>query len=303
VTLLLSIFADDIAPILLVASVGFLLARYLHVDVKTLSRVTLYALTPCLAFNILVTSKISAAELGRMALFAVCAVLGIGLITRLITLPLRLDRATVSACLIVVMFANGGNYGLPLTKFAFGPEALAYATVYFVASVVLTYTIGIFLASSGQQGLGQALVSVLKMPVVYAVVLALVVILTGATLPLPVMRPIQLLSDAAIPSMLLILGMQLERAVKPERPWLVGLATALRLVVSMLLGFALALIFGLGGAARQAGVIQAAMPTAVITTILALEYKLDPSFVTGVVFLSTLLSPFTLTVLIAFLQR
>ena len=54
--------------------------------------------------------------------------------------------------------------------------------------------------------------------------------------------------------------------------------------------------------ARQAGVLQAAMPTAVITTILALEYKLDSSFVTGVVFLSTLLSPFTLALLIAFLN-
>ena len=96
-TLLLSIFADDILPILLVASVGFLLARYLRVDVKALSRVTLYALTPCLAFNILVTSKISAAELGRMALLAVCTVLGIGLITWLVTLPLRLDRAMASA--------------------------------------------------------------------------------------------------------------------------------------------------------------------------------------------------------------
>ena len=301
-TLLLSIFADDILPILLVASVGFLLARYLRVDVKALSRVTLYALTPCLAFNILVTSKISAAELGRMALLAVCTVLGIGLITWLVTLPLRLDRARASACLIVVMFANGGNYGLPLTLFAFGPEALAYATVYFVTSVAMTYTIGIFLASSGQRSLSDALTSVFKMPVVYAVAIALVVILTGTTLPLPVMRPIQLLSNAAIPAMLLILGMQLERAVKPERPWLVGLTTALRLVVSMALGFALAPILGLSGAARQAGVLQAAMPTAVITTILALEYKLDSSFVTGVVFLSTLLSPFTLALLIAFLN-
>ena len=301
-TLLLSILADDILPILLVASVGFLLARYLHADVKTLSRVTLYALTPCLAFNILVTSRISAAELGRMALFAVCTVLGIGLITRLVMLPLRLDRATVSACTIVVMFANGGNYGLPLTLFAFGQEALAHATIYFVVSVILTYTVGIFLASSGRQGIREALLSVFKMPVVYAVVAALVVVFTRATLPLPVMRPIQLLSNAAIPVMILVLGMQLERAVIPERPLLVGLATMLRLIVSMLLGFALVPILGLSGAARQAGVLQAAMPTAVVTTILALEYKIDPSFVTGVVFLSTLLSPFTLTLLIAFLK-
>jgi hypothetical protein len=168
---------------------------------------------------------------------------------------------------------------------------------------MLTYTVGIFLASSGHQSLKGALLSVLKMPVVYAVVAALVAVITKTTLPLPVMRPIQLLSNAAIPVMILVLGMQLERAAIPARPLLVGMATALRLVVAMALGLVLAPILGLTGAARQAGVVQSAMPTAVVTTILALEFQIDPSLVTGVVFLSTLLSPFTLTLLIAFLQR
>ena len=44
------------------------------------------------------------------------------------------------------------------------------------------------------------------------------------------------------------------------------------------------------------------MPVAVATTILALEFDLSPDFVTGAVFLSTILSPFTLTPLIAYLQ-
>ena len=45
------------------------------------------------------------------------------------------------------------------------------------------------------------------------------------------------------------------------------------------------------------------MPAAVITTVLALEFDLDASFATGAVFLSTILSPFTLVVLLAYLQR
>jgi len=49
-------------------------------------------------------------------------------------------------------------------------------------------------------------------------------------------------------------------------------------------------------------VLEASMPTAVITTILAVEYDLDPIFVTGIVVVTTLLSPLTLTPLIAYLQ-
>ena len=301
-TLLLSIFADDVLPIFLVASVGFLLARYLRADVKTLSRVTFNALAPCLVFNLLITSKISADEFGRMALFTVCVVLGIGLIGWLITRPLRLDGAMTSAFLIVVMFSNGGNYGLSVNNFAFGKEALARATIYFVTSTVLMYTVGVFLASSGRKNIREALAGVLKIPAVYGVIAAAIVMATKVTVPAPVMRPIELLSNAALPVMMLVLGMQLERAAIPERPLLVVLATVLTLVVTPLLALGLVQVLGLSGAARQAAMIEASMPAAVVTTILALEYEIAPAFVTGVVFVSTLLSPFTVTLIIALLK-
>jgi predicted permease len=102
--------------------------------------------------------------------------------------------------------------------------------------------------------------------------------------------------------MILVLGMQLERAAKPAGLRLVGLAVGLRLVVSALLGFLFVQLLGLSGAARQAGILQSAMPVAVITTILAVEFEVEPTFVTSVVFLSTILSPLTLTPLIALLK-
>lgn len=299
---LIAIFVENILPIFFVAGIGFLLVRYLGADIQTLSRVTLYVLTPSLVFNILVTSRLSADEFGRLTLFALCTILGTGLIAWLLARALRLDRVITSAFTVVVMFANGGNYGLPLTLFVFGQEALARATVYFVISLVLTYTLGIFLASSGRRSLGQALSSVLKIPNIYAAVAAVVVIVTGVAPPIFVMRPIKLLSDAAIPVMILVLGMQLEQAVKPASLRLVGLAVGLRLVVAAALGILLAQVLGLGGVARQAGVLQSAMPVAVGTTILAVEFEVEPTFVTSVVFLSTILSPFTLTPLIAWLK-
>ncbi|MGA2935509.1 MAG: AEC family transporter [Syntrophobacteraceae bacterium] len=299
---LLAIFVQNILPIFFVAGIGFLIVRYLEADVRTLSRVTLYVLTPCLLFDVLVNSNVSAGEFERLTLFALGTTLGMGLIAWLVTRALRLDRVMTSAFIVVVMFANGGNYGLPLTFFVFGQEALARATIYFVVSIVLTYTVGIFLASRGRRSLGEALLSVLRIPSIYASAAAVVVILTGVATPSFLMRPIKLLGDAAIPVMILVLGMQLERAVKPAGLRLAGLAVGLRLVVSALLGLLLAQFLGLGGAARQAGVLQSAMPVAVVTTILAVEFDVEPAFVTSVVFLSTILSPLTLTPLIALLK-
>jgi predicted permease len=82
----------------------------------------------------------------------------------------------------------------------------------------------------------------------------------------------------------------------------VAAAVTLSLVVAPLVALVVASLLGLTGPARQAAVVQASMPTAVVTTILALEYDVLPAFVTSVVLLATLLSPLTLTVLIAYLQ-
>ena len=103
--------------------------------------------------------------------------------------------------------------------------------------------------------------------------------------------------------MVLVLGMQLERATWPERPDMVAVAALLSLVATPLAAFGIAHLIGLEGAAFQAGVLQASMPTAVVTTILALEFNVAPNFVTSVVCVTTLLSPITLTLLIAYLQR
>ena len=125
------------------------------------------------------------------------------------------------------------------------------------------------------------------------------VLWTGTTLPAGLMRPVELLSGAAIPGMLLVLGMQLERGRWPERPGLVAAAGVLTLVVTPVLGFGLTALLGLEGPARQAVIVQSGMPSAVITTILALEFDVAPAFVTAAVVLTTALSPITVTAVIA----
>jgi predicted permease len=303
VTTLLNIFANDVLPVFVVAAVGFAIARVFKGDVRTLSRVTFNALSPCLVFHMLVTSSLSAGDFGRMTALATITICGIGLVARLAAAPFRLDRAMTSAFLIVVMFSNSGNYGLPVALFAFGREALARATIYFVTSSVLTYTFGVVLAASGRRTFASAITNVFRVPTIYAVVAAVLVMWAGATVPSVVMRPISMLSDAALPLMMLVLGMQLERATRPERPLVVATAVFLSLIVTPLAAIALALLLGLNGTTLQAAVMQASMPAAVVTTILALEYEVAPGFVTSVVVASTALSPFTLTVLIAWLQR
>jgi predicted permease len=302
VTLLLSIFASDILPIFAIAGVGFVLARTLAANVRTLSHIVFYALVPCLVFHLLVTSGMSSGQFGQMALLNILVVASMGGIARVIAVPLRLSRPEMSAFMLVVMISNAGNYGLPVVLFAFGPDALAHASAFFVTGSVLTYTVGVFVAASGRRSMQQALGGVLRVPAIYAVAAAALVLATGASLPLAIARPISMLGDAAIPMMILVLGMQLERATVPERPAAVAAAVLVSLVIAPLVALCLTAALGVTGPARQAAVCLASTPVAVITTILSLEFDVAPAFVTSAVLISTLLSPFTLTPLIAYLQ-
>jgi predicted permease len=301
--LLFSIFASDLLPVFAIAGAGYLLARYIGVQVQTVSRVTFYVLAPALVFNLLVSSTLEGSQVGRMVLFYLLVAAAAGLMARIAAIPLHLDRPSLSAFMLVVVSSNSGNYGLPVAMLAFGRDALAFATVYFLASSLFTYTGGILLAASGRRSFRDALVGVMRVPAIYGGIAAGVSLALGWGIPVVVLRPIAMMSDAALPMMILVLGMQLERATRPDRPLMVAAAVALSIVLTPLAAIAIAHLIGLRGAAFQAGVLQASMPTAVVTTILALEYDVAPNFVTSVVALSTLLSPLTVTVLIAYLQR
>jgi len=300
--LLLSIFASDILPVFAIAAAGFLLARFASADVKTVARVVFYSLLPCFAFHTLITAKATSGNVGRLMLLAVVIMGAMGLVGYALGKTLGLDSKSLRAFMMVVMYSNGGNYGLPVVRFAFGAEALTYATIFFLTGSVTTYVTGAFFAGSHRSRLAGALDKIWRMPSLYGVAIALLVLALGVTVPDGVMRPVGMLSDAALPVMILVLGMQLERAVWPSRPGIVLIAVLVSLLAAPFVALGLAAALGITGPARQAAVILSSMPVAVVTTILALEFELAPDFVTSAVFVSTLASPLTLAPLIAYLS-
>ena len=300
--LLLEIFANDLLPVFAIAGAGFVLARFAGVQVHGVSRLTLHVLAPALVFNVLVTSTLDAAQSSRMALFYLLVATSAAVMARLAAIPLRLDRRMLSAFMLVVVCSNAGNYGLPVALLAFGREALAFASVYFICSAIFSYTGGVLLAASGRRSVRDAVAGLFRVPAFYGAMAALLTMSLDLSIPAIVMRPVGMLSDAALPLMILVLGMQIERATMPERPVVVAAAVAVSLVLTPLAAIGWAHVVGLRGAAFQAGVLQSSMPTAVMTTILALEFDALPQFVTSVVCVATLLSPLTVTLLIAYLQ-
>ncbi|MCJ7660154.1 MAG: AEC family transporter [Anaerolineales bacterium] len=298
---LLILFSNNILPIFLAAGCGYLISRFLKVPPKPISQVTFYIFSPCLIFSLLTKSQLGGDDIARMVAFTVILMTGLGLIAWLVGRTLRFDRLLLVAVVLTTMFANSGNYGLSLTLFAFGEGALAHASLFFVTQAILVQTVGVVIVSLGSLSLKQAIISVFKVPGLYAVTLALVVNYMNWQLPLFADRTISLLGDAAIPVLMVLMGIQLGYSSINGNPRALVTSNVLRLIISPALAIGLSVVFGLTGVARQAGIIEAAMPTAVLTTVLATQYNVKPSFVSTVVFTTTLLSPFTVTPLLAYL--
>lgn len=298
---LLLTFLNNLAPIILIALTGFLAGKWLQLNPRTLSQVIFYVFSPCLVFNLLMHSELDNEEILRMVGFAGVMLGLIGLLAWGMGRLLRLEGRLLAAVLLAALFMNAGNYGLPLTDFAFGKEALAYASLFFVCSAMFTNTVGILIASSGKAGLLASLKGLLRLPATYALVSGLLFNRLGWTLPAPLERSVTLLAEATIPAMLVLLGMQFVHIRLDGHLPALALAGVLRLVVAPLLALGVSRLLSLEGAAYQAAVLESAMPTAVLTTVLATEFDTQPSFVTTAVFVTTLLSPLTLTPLLVFL--
>ncbi len=305
VALYWTIFYNNIVPTLLAAGAGFALGRRLQPDVRSISRLAFYIFSPCLVFVSLTQSPIAGAELGQIALVAWGTTFTVVLLAFAFGKLARLDNRAIAALALVAAFGNAGNFGLAVTSFAFGEAALAPATLFFAFSSLAVYTLGIALASAGRRPWREVLRHGLTLPTTYALVIGLLFQLTRWPVPAPVERATNLLGQGSIPVMLALLGMQmaLVKAWPRSRLALVAVAAVLQLVLAPLAATLLAAGLGLDGVARQAVILQSAMPTAVIVTILATEYDLDPALASAAVLVCTLLSPLTLTPIIAFLQR
>ena len=295
------LFSNNILPIFIAAGAGYLAAKYLQVTPRSVSQIAFFIFSPCLIFNLLTSTQLSGEDVTRMAGFTLISVLTLGALTGLIGWMLRLERRILVAVLITTMFGNAGNYGLSLNLFAFGETALAHASLFFVTTSILVYTVGVVIASLGTTSLRNAVLGLFKVPVVYAVVIALLFNRLEWQLPLPLDRTVMIMANAAIPALLVLMGIQLHNSKWSDHILALGLTNFMRLVASPLLALGVSLLFRLEGPAFQAGILESAMPTAVMMTILATEYNVEPSFVTTVVFTSTLLSPLTITPLLAYL--
>lgn len=286
---LLNALLDVIVPVILVAGAGAVLGRCFPLDVPTISKISLYVLSPALAFHTLLTTQVSPGAMAQVTV-AYTVVTVIGLLCGLAgAVLLRLGSAQRRAVMVTGAISNTGNMGLPIAMFALGRSGFEQSVLLFIASIVIGYLIfPLVYGSTG--GVVSALVSTAKLPVMWAMVAAVAMRLLGWNLPTGVMNGVELLSQACLPMVLLALGIQLGASGRPRLTPAVWAGTVVRIGVMPGVSLGIGLLFGMHGLPLQSLVLASAMPSAVNAYLFAVEMDGDTRTVGDIVTVTTLLS-------------
>lgn len=295
---LASIFFNVVSPVFGLVLLGYLAANPLQLQARTLSRSAYYIFIPCFIFNVIGSAEVSGDLVARMLTFAVVSHLLIALAGFLVARALGHSGKMAAAFVILAVFGNVGNFGLPVIEFRLGPDAILPATIYFLGILTISFIVCVGAANYVSGGSWGAISAVAKTPAILALIPATFVNVYDLPVPLLISRMTGLLGDAMIPIMLLGLGVQLAGSERLQLNRDIVIISALRLIGSAAIAFALVPLFGLSGIERGAGIFQAAMPCAVLCSIIAIEYDVEPDFVTKSVLFSTIASVVTLTVVL-----
>lgn len=294
-----------------VLGVGVLLralGRAGQADAAVLHRLVIDVTTPALIVTVLRRSGIGhgawgAVAASTVALFA-CALAGVA-VARALGLP----RAAQGAAGLVGSFSNTGFLGVPVVLALYGDAGGAAGTAILVDSIVtafLLWTFGVALAArmgGGGGGGGRGLLAVLLHPNVLSIAVGLT--LHAVPIPLPVWleHALGALGSATPTLVFLALGLSLDLASLRGRVRPLAAVAAVKLLLSPAVALGAAVALGLKRPTSEVAVLQSAMPTSMVSVIVAARYGCDGQFAAATAVVTTLGALATLPILVEALRR
>jgi len=260
-------FLSAITPVLLLAMLGFFLARKTdYLEDTGLAMLSSQIALPALVFTSVTQMKVPVSEMGYlMGVTAICLAIGAALVAILCRFLNRSPRFYLST----LVNPNTGNLGIPLVFALLGPEALASAVIISTTVTLSHWTLGTT-AMSGRYD-WRSLVT--NMPLLALLLSALVVSL-DLTIPSPISRTLDSISGIAIPIMVMLLGRSLAH-LKIEDARQIGIIAGLsfyRPISGFLIAWLVISLVNLNTTAALSLLIQMSMPVAVMSYVLTVRY-------------------------------
>lgn len=286
-----------ILPVFLIFFTGFMGQKMIGFDIRSISTAALYLMSPFLAFRTFYTHALT---IDYLYIFLFCLLLTVFLIlvVWMTSKMMGAERPQLSAMILGGAFPNSGNYGAPVVLFALGAVGFDYAVIVMVFQSFLMNTIGIFFASIGgkeQATLQESLQRVIRMPVIHGAVIGLLLQIFSINISGTILNAVDLVADASIPTVMLVLGMQLAAIERKRVAYRFASAgIVIRMVVSPIIAVVILHFFPVNDLIKAVLILQSAMPVAANTTMFAIQFDTEPDLVSFTTLATTLISLLTI---------
>jgi predicted permease len=285
-----------VLPTFLIIFIGFIFGKIRKPDLSIVSDIVIYIALPALAITSMLDKKIVLANAARIWGSAVFVIIGVGVIAFIIFTLLKKKH---SGLYLPISIMNAVNIPFPIIYLVYGSEGLYAATLYMIPCSILTYSLGIYVASG--KDWKTSLKEVFKIPPIYASLIGLMLNLFEVSVPDIILRPLEIIGLMTIPLVLLVLGNNLSRMKSITSIPTTLLSSFLRVGVGLGLGLLAVELFDLTGILRAVVILESAMPAAVNAAIITTRYKNEAELVSSVVFVTTIASLVTIPFILSFL--
>ena len=283
---------EVLSPVFFIVGIGYFLGKKKSdIDTTFITNYSANFGAPALFIFAITSSGVTYSVFSEYFMYSVIALVCFAITGVIFLFFMKKD---ISRELPPFFLPNTGNMGIPICLFAYGSLGMGVAAAISSLVVLLHFTVNIFLASKKFD-----IKIILKSPSTYAVIVAVVFLYFELEMPKFVLNTVMLLGYTMIVLILMSLGVSLTQmkvfSFKSSFISSIG-----RVIVGPIIGFVLIKIFNLSGYAAGVLLIQSAMPSAILTYLIASMYspKKIVDNISSMIVVSTLMSLITIPIIV-----
>ena len=294
-----------IISIVLMIGLGYFLKRIDFLsekDIDPLNKIVMYILMPCMIFSALYSADMSLLPtLGILPFVILTASIGSGVISYIVLKRLHYDDKKIWSVLVTVMIANTAFMGYPVTLGVYGHPGFLRAIFCDLATTCMFLLLSFVLVLKFGGTVKRAFREILLFPPLWAVVLGISFNLLNIPIGPVLDKTVNYLADGAIPLIMISLGLSIELGGLARSKAMVIFTSIVKLGVFPLIALIVVSLLGLTGLQHDVGIIEAAMPSGMLSLLLAITYKLDYELTSDCILINTVISLITLPIIMTLL--
>jgi malate permease and related proteins len=237
--------------------------------------------------------------------YSLAAYIIVAVISYILMVPVKSERKTILH--FANVFTNTGYIGFPLLNAIYGAEAVIYGSIFNMFFVIFLWTYGImiFKGRIERKEIGREILKALLNPSVIAVYIGIIMMIFNIKLPVSIMWSLSSIGNMTGPLSMIIVGAMASNINIKEHlgDWTIYYGIAAKIIIIPIILYFASLLIRDRSMVLNSIVIIASMPPAAMTSIFADSFNMKKDYATIIVVAGTLLSVFTLPLLVSIITK